>query len=161
MDINKVFQSKAFTAVIFSIAVILVLLVVFKTGIMVGLKKADFSCKWSDNYYKNFGGPKGGFMKMTNDRNFMAPHGVSGKIIKIEDPVIIIKGPDNSEKSVLTDENTSIARFKDAVKIGDLKIDEYIVVIGEPNNAGQIKAKFIRVMPGPSAGSLNPHDKLF
>jgi len=33
--------------------------------------------------------------------------------------------------------------------LSDLKIDDYVVVIGEPNAVGQIEAKLIRILPPP------------
>ena len=33
--------------------------------------------------------------------------------------------------------------------IKDLKIDDFVVVIGTPDEQGQIEAKFIRIMPSP------------
>ena len=51
------------------------------------------------------------------------------------------------EKIILVSDATIIKRFQDTIKLADLKVDDYIVVIGEPNNAGQIEAKLIRLMP--------------
>lgn len=152
MNISKIFQSKIFMGIIFGILAFMLLLAAFKAGMMVGIRKADFSCKWSDNYHKNFGGPQEGFLKGFDDKNFMEANGVFGQIIKIDGSTIVIKGRDNTEKSILTDDSTVIRRLKDTIKISDLKNDEYIVVIGEPNDSGQIIANFIRVMPpNPSA----------
>jgi len=141
--------SKTLRGFILGILVVLIFLLVFKAGTIVGFRKADFSCRWSDNYHKNFAGPEGGFMNGLNDREFMDANGVMGQIIKIDNDTLIIKGRDNMEKVVLIGDKTDIRRFRDAVKSSDLKVDEYVVIIGEPNNDGQIEAKFIRLMPPP------------
>ncbi|MFA5076108.1 MAG: hypothetical protein WC480_01685 [Patescibacteria group bacterium] len=146
MDIDKIFQSKVFKGLIIGLGVLIILLLVFKAGMVVGIKKADFSCRWSDNYHRNFGGPQGGFLGGFDDRNFMDAHGVFGQIIKIDGQTLIIKGPDNVEKIVLLD-GASIMRGKDNIQPTELKIDDPIVVIGSPNNDGQIEAKLIRIMP--------------
>lgn len=151
MDINKFFQSKIFLGIIIGILAFMVLLVVFKAGMIVGIRKADFSCRWSDNYHNNFGGPKNGFLKGIGDKDFIDANGVSGQIIKIDGSNIAIKGRDNVEKIISVDDSTVIVRFKDTIKIANLKVDDYIVVIGEPNDSGQIIAKFIRILPPPSS----------
>ena len=37
--------------------------------------------------------------------------------------------------------------MKSNITTNDLKLDDFVVVIGTPNTQGQIEAKFIRVMP--------------
>jgi hypothetical protein len=125
------------------------LLFVFKVGMMVGIKKADFSCRWSDNYHENFGGPRGGFWGGFDDKDFIESNGTVGQIIKIEGETLVVRGRRDMEKIIVTDNETAIKRLRDTIKVSDLKVDENIVTIGEPNDAGQIEAKLIRVMPSP------------
>ena len=148
------FNSKIFRIIFFSLAGFIAVLLIFKIGMIAGYKKADFSRTWTENYHMNFGGPRGGFLRDFDDRNFMPAHGIAGQVIKIENPVIIIKGRDNVEKVIKVADNTIIQRFRDAIKISDIKIDEFIVVIGESNKDGQIEAKFIRIMPMPPTGMM-------
>lgn len=61
---------------------------------------------------------------------------------------LIIKDRDGTEKIILVTDKTEIRKFRETVKLSDLKIDDYVVVIGEPNDAGQVEAKLIRIMPG-------------
>jgi hypothetical protein len=160
MDINRFFQVKIFKWAIFSIAAFLIILLVFKVGMFVGVRKADFSCRWSDNYHRNFGGPRGGFLGGADDRDFIDAGGIFGQIIKIDSASstqFIIKGRDDIEKVVLVDKDTIIKRLKDAIKFSDLRVDDYIVAIGEPNQNGQIAAKLIRVMPPPPAPLGSTH----
>lgn len=152
MDLNKIFQSNTFRGAILGIGAVIILLLVFKTGMIIGTKKADFSCRWSDNYHRNFGGPRGGFMPGLGDRDFIESNGTFGQIIKIDGTNLVIKGRNDVEKVVIVDNNTVINRFNDTVKLTELKIDDDIVVIGEPNQQGQIVAKLIRIMPKPQAG---------
>jgi len=151
MDINKIFSSKIFQGIIIGIVILIILLLVFKAGTMVGIRKADFSCRWSDNYHRNFGGPKGGFWGGFDDRNFMEANGTFGQIIKIEGNVITIKDRQSTEKVILLDDKTAIRSMRNTLKLSDLKVDDNIVVIGEPNQAGQIAAKLIRLVPPPPA----------
>jgi hypothetical protein len=77
----------------------------------------------------------------------MNPNGVFGSILKITNPDIVIKGPDEMEKIITTGKDTSIKNKMDTIKLSDLKVNDKIVVIGSPNDAGKIDAKLIRVLP--------------
>jgi hypothetical protein len=48
-----------------------------------------------------------------------------------------------------------IERLRETVKISDLKVDDFVVVIGEPNDSGQIEAKFIRLLPPAPLGFIS------
>ena len=147
--VTKFFQSKCFKCIIIAVIAIIVILLAFKAGTMVGFRRGAFSCHWGDNYHKNFGGPRGGFSGMINDRDFMPGNGIFGQIIKVEGDSLIIKGQDNLEKSVLVNEKTSIMKFQEQIKITDLKVDDRVVIMGEPNESGQTIARLIRIMPAP------------
>ncbi|MFH2018950.1 MAG: hypothetical protein ABII98_03080 [bacterium] len=147
MDIDKIFQSKIFQGVVLGIAALVVLLFVFKVGMAVGIKKADFSCRWSDNYHENFGGPRGGFWGGFNDRDFIESNGTVGQIIKIDGATFVVRGREDVEKVIVTTGATAIKRLMETIKIFDLKVDDQVVIIGEPSESGQIEAKLIRVMP--------------
>lgn len=147
MDIDKFFQSKVLKGFIFGVAIFLFVLFIFKFGMIVGARKADFSCRWSDNYHQNFGGPQKGFMQGLGDRDFIEANGTFGQIIKIDGSTLVVKGRNDVEKIVLVSDTTVIKSFQDTIKTADLKVDSLVVIIGEPNAAGQIEAKLIRVMP--------------
>lgn len=154
MNIDKLFQSKMFKIILLVLVELIMLLVVFRAGMIVGFEKANFSYKWGENYHKNFAGPRDGFMRDIRDggprgMDFIDSHGTVGEIIKIENDIIVVKGKDNVEKSILIKGDTSIVRFKDTIKIMDLKIGDIIVVLGDANNSGQIEAKLVRTMPAP------------
>ncbi len=134
------------------IAGLLAVLFIFKAGMVVGTHKAGFTRSWGENYHRNFGGPQGGFFQGFGDRDFISAHGVAGQIIKVElsgdeQATLVIKGRDEVEKIVIVNKDTAIKGFGKSVKLADLKADDLIVVIGEPNDVGQIEAKFIRVLP--------------
>lgn len=154
MDYNKLFQSKTFKIALWSIAGLVVFLFVLKLGMFLGFRKANFSYKWGENYHRNFAGPRSGFFGEFSGGDFIDAHGVFGQIIAIDPSTdsgqagtIILKGRADTEKIVLIGENTVIKRFRDSVKFSELKIDDFIVVIGEPNDEGQIEAKLIRLSP--------------
>ena len=154
MDTNKILdliKSKKVTVVIAVLFAFALLLGTFSIGVAVGYHKAKFSYAWGENYHRNFGGPRGGFIKELNQElsggDFIGGHGTFGQIISIADSELVVRGKDNVEKIIVVNENTDIRRFRDTIQIEDLIVDEPIVVIGEPNDQGQIEAKFIRIMP--------------
>ncbi len=142
---KKVFESKTSTKILVGVGIIIIALLIFSAGIAVGFRKASFGHAWEENYERNFG--------VKPDRpvfgkdNFPNAHGAIGKIISITLPTIIVEDKDNTEKVVLVKDDTQVQELKNSVKVGDLKVNDFIVVIGAPNGQGQIEAKFIRVMP--------------
>jgi hypothetical protein len=76
-------------------------------------------------------------------------HGIIGKIIKVSLPTIIVMGPDNIEKVIVTTASTTAHQMRDVIALDKLTADQFITVLGYPNEQGQIVAKFIRVMPNP------------
>jgi len=157
MDTNKILEfikSKKVTVLIAALFGLALLVGTFNVGMTVGYRKAKFSYAWGENYHRNFAGPRGGFIRdfgqEMNGGDFIGGHGTFGQIIDLGDQQIVVRGKDNSEQVIMVTSDTDIQRFKDSIQMSDLKLDEPIVVIGEPNDQGQIEAKFIRVMPTPS-----------
>lgn len=147
MDYNKIFRTKTFRVICWLIAGLIVFLLGFKAGLAIGFRKANFSFQWGDNYHKNFGGPKGGFLRNIEGKDFIESNGVFGQIIKTASSTLVIKDRGEVEKIVLINDSTSIRRGHDTLQFDALKTDDNVVIIGESNEAGQIEAKLIRVMP--------------
>ncbi len=152
IDFNKFFHSKAFKGILCGIAGLIILLLVFGLGVVVGIKKANFSYRWGENYHRNFGGPRNSFIQNFPGRDLIEPNGVYGQIIKIELPNLIINGSNNTEKIVVLKNDTVVRRLSETISPNDLKTDDYVTIIGSPNDAGQIEAKLIRIMPSPPTG---------
>lgn len=154
--IKKFFQNRdALKWVIIGLAGFVVLVLVFGAGVKVGTIKARYSYRWAENYHRNFAGPRGGFFsdwKNFPRGEFINAHGVFGSIIKIDGNTIITKGRDDVEKTILVSDKTIIQKGRETVKLSDLKADESIVIIGSPNEEGQIEAKLIRVFDGEIKG---------
>lgn len=143
--IAKVFESKIFVGILYGIGIVIILLFVLRAGISIGFHKASFGRAWGDNYERNFGMMPG--RPMFGGDNFPNAHGAAGKIIKIELPTIIVQDKDNTEKVVLLKNDTQIQKIKENITSSDLKIDDFAVIVGNPNSTGQIEAKLIRIMP--------------
>jgi len=161
----------------FGILKILIVLIVastiFQAGILVGYHKAGFYKSMGDNYYKPFDdkgrgcSKKGGMMDgirdggkfMMQGASIPGGHGAVGKIVSINLPTIVVASPDNVEKTVSISDDTLIRQFRETISATDLKVGEYVVVIGDNSNAdntsngvansGVVKAKLIRLLPQP------------
>jgi len=144
-NIRKVLESKTAVRILYVIGIFIIVMLIFSAGIIVGFHKASFGHAWEENYEHNFGMIPN--RPMLGEDNFPNAHGAIGKIIKIELPTIIVQDKDNTEKVILTKSDTQIQKLKENIPTTDLKIDDFIVVIGTPNQQGQIEAKFIRIMP--------------
>ncbi len=156
MTMRTLFTSRVFALVTWIVAGCVVLLLVFKLGMVVGIHKAGFSYRWSENYHRNFGGPRTGFFHDFSDKGFMQGNGTFGQIVKIDGQNLVVKGLDNMEKSVLINDDTSILHARDRLKLSDLKVNDQVVIIGSPNDAGQIVAQFIRLFDASSAPTVAP-----
>ncbi|MFA6550003.1 MAG: hypothetical protein WCT36_01445 [Candidatus Gracilibacteria bacterium] len=167
MDIKNFFKSDAFRFTVYGIIGVIIALLIFQAGMFMGFHRAGFSYKWGEDYYRNFGGPRersqierGIGMGMMRGGDFLDSNGVAGKIIKIALPNITVLDKDNAEKIVVIKDDTAIRSMRSSVKAADLKVDDFIVVIGSPDDSSQIEAKLIRVMPEPPVIDGKFDDKL-
>jgi hypothetical protein len=148
---ETVIKSKWFKIAAISAGVIVLALVFFASGVSVGFHKAKFSCKWGENYERNFMGSHSGskgMMRQFEGRGFRNAHGLAGTILSITDSNIVIKDRDNKENTVAVTEQTVIKNRQDDVKIVDLKAGDEIVVMGNPAESGVVNATLIRVFNG-------------
>lgn len=138
------------------VGVLIIALVIFQAGVFVGFHRAGFSYHMGDNYYRAFGQEgaswqRGGMM----GRGFTNAHGATGRIIRIALPTIIVESPDLVEKIILTNDDTEFRSPIGAVSAGDLKPNDAIIVIGSPNDNGEIVARLIRILPPPPGYKFN------
>ncbi|MDO8668599.1 MAG: hypothetical protein Q7K35_05980 [bacterium] len=157
MTMKEIFKPVHFNKLLIILSAAVVLIFVFTLGVFVGHEKARFSGAWGENYYRNIMGPgrAGGFGMMDFDRRGFNGRSGLGQIIKIEGNEMIIKDQANIEKAVLITERTAIVKDSQNIKITDLKIDDKVIIIGRPNNQGQIEPKLIRVLPAETPVPLN------
>ena len=148
--IEKLLESKVFIGMLYGIGSVIILMVVFSLGVSFGSHRASFGKAWGENYERNFGrmSPPPFGLGLNKD-TFPNAHGSVGKIIKIELPTFIVEDKDGIEKVILIKEDTKIQKMKNEIERNDLKIDDFVVVIGSPNEIGQIEAKLVRIMPSP------------
>ncbi|MBP7804605.1 MAG: hypothetical protein KA052_00065 [Candidatus Pacebacteria bacterium] len=142
-------QSKKFHRILACVLIGFITICVFTLGVQVGIMKAGFNYQSGDNYYRTFG-PKGPHHMATVSPNMSEVHGVSGEIVSIKLPFIIVADDDLTEKTVVISEKTILRKLRNTITSSDLAVNDYIVIIGEPGeNSVNIEAKFIRVLPPP------------
>ena len=150
---EKFTKSKSFTRIIYGLGIFIVILAIFQAGIFVGTRKAEFSGRFGDNYHRIFEDRRlGGQMGMGMMPN---PHGATGKIVKIDLPTFVIASSDNTEKIIRVDNHTLIRHFQDELTTKHLVLDTNVVVLGAPNENGEIEARLIRILPPVSATSTS------
>jgi len=142
-------QSKTFTGVLFGIGLAAVAVMIFQAGIWIGYKKASFSFRQGDNYYRTIGGMGGQFAPGLPHGDFTGAHGSAGRIVEISLPTFIIEDMDGSEKVVLVKDDTAIRRFHEDIGPEELQPDDFAVVIGSPDEQSRIGARLIRLLPPP------------
>ncbi|MCF7834165.1 MAG: DUF5666 domain-containing protein [Candidatus Pacebacteria bacterium] len=151
MDIKEYLKSSSFKGVIIGLSIGVFLLVIFQSGVLVGYKRAMFSNRMGNNFNKNFVDPRGRGMGMMGEKfgkgNMSVGHGAAGKIISIGDMSLVVADAENLEKMVLINEDTVVRKFRDDIKFADLKVGDFVVVFGAPNENGGIDAKLIRNTP--------------
>lgn len=151
---GKMLESKVLVRILYIIGIVIIATLIFSAGVTVGFHKASFGRAWGEHYNENFGMGHRNSRIMGIDKDgvmdyFPNAHGATGKIIKIELPSIIVEDKDNTEKVILIKEDTKIQKTREEIARTDLKLDDFVIIIGTPDAQGQIEAKFIRVLPSP------------
>lgn len=168
MNYKNFFQSKLFRGVLYGCGALVIVLVIFQAGMVIGFKKASFSFRGGEEYYRAFGGRDGrshgderrGFMGMMPNGfmggALMNSYGASGRVIKVQLPVLVLEDQEGVEKAVRITDQTQVRQFRDSLKPEDIKVNDFVVAFGDPNDSAEIVAQLIRIMsgiPGASAST--------
>ena len=146
MDIQKITESPWFTKALFIIGLVLATLVIFQAGVYVGVRKAELSFRMGDNYYRAFG--PGGFPGGPLGEELSESDGASGKILSVSLPTFIVEDR-NGEKVIILSDQTDIRSMRASTSSSAIMPGNGAIVIGEPNEKGQIQATFVRLLPPP------------
>lgn len=120
------------------IGIAIVLILVFFAGLYIGNKKGGAFPFWERRYTNPSGFVPGRF-----------GHGVIGIIDSVGNKTFIVKDRSGALKTVLIDDQTVLRRDGSSIKFSDLKKDEQVIVIGQPQEQeGAIKATVVRVITG-------------
>jgi uncharacterized membrane protein len=141
-------ESKKVRTLLWVLVGLIVLCVVFGLGLAVGYGRAGFGMGFDRNYYRNF---YGGFPGDMTSPGPQAMHGSVGTVIDIATSTITVKDQKENEESIELSSGTVIRENNDDIMFGDIKIGDQIAVIGDPNQSGQVIARFIRIFPASSS----------
>lgn len=153
--------NKALRVSIYTLSILFTLSLTFLLGLNVGYHKASFAHGWSEHYEKNLGLERpdsfGGMMR----GRLPAPHGSLGTVLSINLPNIVIEDRDGTEKNILIASTTLIKRGMENASSSSIAINNTIIVLGNPNQEGQIEARLIRILPEgmeQPTGTTSPHN---
>ncbi len=153
---KKNLKSKIFKGILISIGTVTIILLIFLAGSTVGYRKAAFSYKFGDNYHNIFDGHRPKSMDIgLPPRDLSTGHGAIGSIIKIDLPNIAVETPDGVERAITIRDKTIIKKFREDIQASSLKINDFIVIMGTPNNLGVIEANLIRITSNPKGVEVN------
>ena len=147
-DVETRHPHKIFKPLILTLIAVIILLAVYQAGVFVGYRKATYSFRWSQNYHQMFAGPPQGFIGDVQGQAFMDAHGIFGPVLRADPTDLIIQDKDQMEKVIHIDPTTSIIRLHDIVSATSIQTNDRVVIIGQPDDRGEIDAKLIRVFPG-------------
>ncbi len=150
MNLHSTFESKTLRRVLIALLAIISVLVVFQAGVVVGRHEAGFAYRFGDSYYRVFrSGEDRGMPMGSSFFNLPGGNGAFGKIIKVSLPTFLVEEPRGEEKVVLLNASTTIRSGEQIISSSTLAEDDYVVVIGNPNDSSQVVARFVRVLPPP------------
>jgi hypothetical protein len=152
MTFNEFISSKKFSYLFYVILIVALILLVFRVGMIVGSRNAALffehremhGDQWDHMQSQGSTGPMNTFM---NDP-FGPSHGTFGTITAITSTssatgtmLLDIEENNGNEKTVLVSTSTDVD--------GTIATNDRVVVLGFPNDHGEIEARLIRVFPNP------------
>ena len=145
--LSRALGSRILARILIGIVALSALTAVFEIGVFVGFHKASFAYRWEKNYEHNFGDlPFGGAFI---DSRLPNPHGATGTIGEVSLPTFTIIGERENEKTVRIATSTMLRAGTQTLSPADLTAGQKAVVIGTPNETGEIEAALIRIFPTP------------
>lgn len=136
---------KPFVWILSGIVIVLILLGVFQLGVSVGFKKARFMNDWGEHYDRVFP-PRMGDGRMGTPPGPFNPHGAIGNVLSADENQVVLKNREGIEQSIAISSSTEIRRDRERIAPKDIKPNEPVMVFGDPDELGQIRAKLIRVL---------------
>lgn len=151
-DILEIIRSKTFQKVIVSLAMFLLLILVFSAGVRVGHRRTLFAYRFNEQHFGPFGGPPGfpgeGPFPELRGKRFLISRGAFGTIADIDSSSsVLLVASSEGEKTVSVASDTLIVAGRHPAVFSDLRVADRVVVIGRPDEDGNIRAKIIRIQP--------------
>jgi len=107
--------------ILVSLVLVVAALLIFQAGIVVGYHRARFE-------------PIG--------------HGTHGRVVSVASSTFVISDRDDQiEKNVVVASSTAIRRFGGTASSSEIKVGDFVIVLGTPTADGELVAKLIRLLP--------------
>lgn len=145
--IKVLYAHKGLRLGLYIVGILFILGTVFQLGVLTGYHKASFARDWGDHYGRNFGMERPESFRGMMPGNLPMPHGAFGKVLSVTLPTLVVEDKDGTEKKITISNDTLIKSGPKNASSSVLKLNDIIMVIGDPNTQGQIEAKLIRIMP--------------
>jgi hypothetical protein len=148
------FTKKSLLSVGCAVLLLLIIGASYQVGFHSGLRKAQFFGSVGDNYRHTFGEPRPGPIPQMN--HLPNDRGAFGTIISMNESTLVVADREGIEKTILITPTTEIRKFRDGATLNDLAVGATIITAGTPNDAGQIVAALIRIMPSDMPPGITP-----
>jgi hypothetical protein len=126
---------------------LLVVLVAFGLGLLVGYRRAIFAADFGARYYRTaFGDPFGQPMIGAMAPGPMIMHGVAGQVIDVSTGTVLVRDVHGNEAMISVVSGTPVRNKDGTISIRDILPQDQIVVIGDPGVNGDVRARFIRIL---------------
>src|SRR6185369_12727386 len=120
MDLKKILHSSLFSRIVVGLLAVILALIVFRLGMMVGYNRATFSYGLGDNYYRAFGRHHEPIMGLS-ENDLASGHGAVGKVVRVNLPSLVVAGLDNIEKVVIIKSDTIIREGRETIAASVIK----------------------------------------
>jgi len=156
MTFKNLFQTQIVSKIMLGIGILLVVLLIFQAGIYFGARKASFACHWDNAFFGRNNDPRS---PLAPFRRFdpINPHGVVGSIVSVRLPSMMVRGDRSSDEEIVNiGPETIIRRFRENASTTDLLPGQDVIVVGESDETGGIRASLIRIMPESAFPGITP-----
>lgn len=140
-------KSPLFRGVLIGVIGTLVVIGIFQAGMVVGFHKALFMTHMQN---RGLGFERGSngmhMMRLALPGGGPEMHGALGTIKRISLPAFTLTERGASDREVLIGTTTKIRRGHDEINPQDLRVQDHVIIFGEPDVEARIQARLIRVM---------------
>jgi len=146
MNTTQFLKSPKVKAIAYLLAIFLGVVLIFEAGVAVGYHRAQFSERWSAGFARDSRDPGSFFAVFQHDPDEPNPHGTIGQVVSVHMPEVLVKGQSSPEQIVIVGPRTQVRLFRGNGTSTDIQSGQQVIVIGEPDDQGQIQASFIRIL---------------
>lgn len=159
--IKVLYANKSLRYGLYIVGGLLVVGIIFQVGLFMGYHKASFGRDFGNHYERNFGMNRDDSFGGMMSGKFPTAHGAYGEVLTVALPNFVIEDREGVEKNIVISDKTLIKNGLENASSSSIKVDDEVIVLGEPNEQGQIEAKLIRIMPEGFASSTNRYNMMF